>query len=59
MFFVDFHLLDLFAPTNPIYCLLPHVHEIYVSQIRWPMVFVIAHRALVFPMGNIINININ
>jgi hypothetical protein len=28
-------------------------------QIKCPMVFVIAHNALIFPMGNIINININ
>jgi hypothetical protein len=47
------------ATTNPTFYPLSHVHDIHVFQIKCPMVFVIVHKALIFPMGNIINININ
>jgi hypothetical protein len=59
LFFVDFHFLELFMATNLTFYPLLDVHKMHGFSKKCPMVFVIAHKALIFPMGNIINININ
>jgi hypothetical protein len=56
LFLIDFHLLKLSSPTStPTSYTLPHVHEINVKK-KITMIFVIAHKAFIFPMGNILTL---